>query len=72
MNVFVVGVGLIGGSFALDLKELNSNVIIHGIDINESHLQEAMELGVIDQKSSYENLSLADVVVISIPVNACK
>lgn len=70
MNVFVVGVGLIGGSFALDFKELNSNVIIHGIDINESHLQEAMELGVIDQKSSYENLSLADVVVISIPVNA--
>lgn len=69
-NVFVIGVGLIGGSFALDIKKQNSECHIFGIDKNESHLDEAIGLGVIDEKSSFEELDKADLVIIAIPVDA--
>ncbi len=69
-NVFVIGVGLIGGSFALDIKELYPQCKIHGVDKNENHLQEAKELGVIDKISNFEDLKNAEVVVVAIPVDA--
>ena len=69
-NVFVIGVGLIGGSFALDIKELYPQCKIHGVDKNENHLQEAKELGVIDEISNFEDLKNAEVVVVAIPVDA--
>ena len=69
-NIYIIGVGLIGGSLALDIKELNKNAVIYGVDKNEKHLEEAIELGVIDKKSSIEDLKNADLVVVSIPVDA--
>ena len=33
MNVFVVGIGLIGGSMAKDIKATNPDAVIYGIDI---------------------------------------
>jgi len=69
-NVFIIGVGLIGGSFALDIKKQNPECNIYGIDKNEAHLDEAIQLGVIDKKAKLEDLSKADLVVIAIPVDA--
>lgn len=69
-NIFVVGVGLIGGSFALDIKKSNPNAVIYGIDKNETHLEDAIKLGVIDKKSSLEDLSKAEMVILAIPVDA--
>ena len=40
---------------ALDIKKLNKYTVIYGIDKNESHLDEALTLGVIDKKSKIEN-----------------
>lgn len=68
-NIYIIGVGLIGGSFALDLKSLDKNTRIYGIDTNPNHLQEALDLGVIDEKSTIDNLSNADLVVLAIPVD---
>ena len=68
-NTFIIGIGLIGGSMARDLRRLYPNAKIFGIDTNESHLEKALNLGLIDAKSTYEELSLADVVVVSIPVD---
>ncbi|MDV7140618.1 prephenate dehydrogenase [Maribacter sp. TH_r10] len=70
MNVFVVGVGLIGGSMAKDIKRLHPEAKIYGVDTNVIHLEEAMALDLIDTKAGYEDLGLADVVIVSIPVNA--
>ncbi|MBT8298805.1 MAG: prephenate dehydrogenase [Maribacter sp.] len=70
MNVFVVGIGLIGGSMARDIKRLNPNSAIYGIDNHASHLEEAMALNLIDFKSSYDDLNLANLVIVSIPVDA--
>ena len=69
-NVFVIGVGLIGGSFALDIKKYNSECIIYGIDKNEDHLDEAISLGVIDNKAGLDDLEKADLVIVAIPVDA--
>ena len=48
-NIFIIGVGLIGGSFALDIKTLYPTCTVYGIDNNEKHIEEAMQLKVIDQ-----------------------
>ncbi|CAL2077327.1 prephenate dehydrogenase [Tenacibaculum sp. 190524A05c] len=69
MNVFIVGVGLIGGSLALDIRKEFDNAVIYGIDRNEDHLEEALSLEIIDKKATYEDLAIADIVVVSIPVD---
>ncbi|WP_422105923.1 prephenate dehydrogenase [Winogradskyella sp.] len=69
-NIFVIGVGLIGGSFALDIKKQNSECTIFGIDKNDDHLKEALQLGIIDEKAEFEDLARAELVIIAIPVDA--
>ena len=69
MKVFVVGIGLIGGSFVKDVKAKMSDATVYGIDANAAHLEEALSLGLIDMKASYEELHLADIVMVSIPVD---
>ena len=71
MKVFVIGIGLIGGSFALDLKSVLKNVEIFGIDENENHLERALNLGLIDEKARLKDLEQADIVYLAIPVDAC-
>lgn len=70
MNVFVVGIGLIGGSFAIDIKATFNEAKIYGIDRSESNLDEALSLGLIDYKSDLDTLDKADVVIVAIPVDA--
>ena len=69
MNIFVIGIGLIGGSMVKDIKRLMPGTNIYGIDTNESHLEEAINLNLIDVKSTYKDLGLADFVIVSIPVD---
>ncbi len=70
MNVHIIGIGLIGGSMALDIKALHPDCTIYGIDNNEKHLQEAIELKVVDAVATYEDLVHADFVIVSVPVDA--
>ncbi|WP_394750763.1 prephenate dehydrogenase [Spongiimicrobium salis] len=69
MNVFVIGIGLIGGSMAKDIKNLYPECKVHGIDTNAAHLEEAFSLGIIDIKSDLQHLGDADFVIVSIPVD---
>ena len=68
-NVFVIGVGLIGGSLCLDLKKIFPEIKIHGIDISEDSLDLAIKLNLIDHKSCFEALHIADLVLIATPVD---
>ena len=70
MNVFVIGTGLIGGSFALDIQQAYPEARRYGIDQNEEHLHEAIALGIVHDLATMEDLSKADVVLICIPVDA--
>ena len=69
MKIYVIGIGLIGGSIVLDIKALHPEATIYGIDNNESHLAEAIALGVVDQAATFEDLAEADFVIVSVPVD---
>ena len=69
MKVFIIGTGLIGGSFALDIQQEYSEAIIYGIDTNSRHLKEALEQGVIHKEATMNDLPLADIVFLTIPVD---
>jgi prephenate dehydrogenase len=68
-NVYVIGIGLIGGSMVLDIKALYPEAKIYGIDSNPKHLEEAMALGVVEQEGTNEGLATADFVIVAVPVD---
>ncbi|MFB9057098.1 prephenate dehydrogenase [Mariniflexile ostreae] len=69
-NIYIIGVGLIGGSLAIDIKKHNPEAIIHGISRKEATLDQALALNLIDKKATLEDLVHADLVIVSIPVDA--
>jgi len=71
MKLSVVGLGLIGGSVAKDLRAAGYVDHITGIDLNADHCSKALELGLVDAVSDLsKGVEEADVVLVSIPVNA--
>lgn len=68
-NIYVIGIGLIGGSLALNIKKLYPEAVIYGIDNNTEHLEEALSLNIIDAKATMNDVKNADLVVLSIPVD---
>lgn len=70
MKVFIIGIGLIGGSFAKDIRRLYPGTLIYGMDVNPGHLEEAKALGLIDHIAGKEDLPEADMLLLSIPVDA--
>jgi prephenate dehydrogenase len=70
-NVTIIGVGLIGGSFSLALKEKNIAKHIIGVDNNIVNLNKALELGIIDEALSLdEAVKKSELIYIAIPVDA--
>ena len=70
-NFAIVGVGLIGGSFALKCKKEGLSNRIIGVDNNSEHATKAIELGLVDEMTDLATaVGQADVVILSIPVNA--
>ena len=69
MKVYIIGIGLIGGSMALDLKSLFKEATFFGIDTNENNLEEALKMKIIDQKATQDELINADLVIVAVPVD---
>jgi prephenate dehydrogenase len=69
-NIYIIGVGLIGGSLAIDIKKNNPETVIHGISRKETTLNEALSLKLIDKKATLDDIENADLVIIAIPVDA--
>ena len=67
-KIAVIGLGLIGGSLALELKKVTWSTI-YGVDNNPEHLQKALELGLIYKKENIEIVKNVDIVIIAVPVN---
>ena len=47
-KIYIIGVGLIGGSFALEIKKIFPDSNIIGIDNSKENLDQAINLGIID------------------------
>jgi len=66
----VVGLGLMGGSFAKVIQKYDLATSVVGYDHNESHQKEALELELVEKIVSLDELLQCDVVVLCIPVDA--
>ena len=66
----IIGVGLIGSSLALGLKQAKAVGHVVGCGRNQTNLQKGIELGVIDSycDSVAEAVKGADVVVVAVPL----
>lgn len=69
-RVFIIGLGLIGGSLSLCIKKSHPNATIIGFDINETQRKLAKMLGVVDETVEHivDGASDADLILIAAPV----
>lgn len=69
MKVFIIGVGLIGGSLAKDLKSIG-DFQITGIDKNKLNLNFALKDGIIDRLGKINEINKANIVILSVDVES--
>ena len=67
MSIVIVGLGVVGGSFAMALNKAGYEEV-YGIDVNEETIKKAKNLGIIKEGSTEgkDLLEKADIVIISI------
>lgn len=69
-RIVIVGLGLIGGSLAIQLNEKGLASRITGVDANPDHANKALELGLVDEILPLEQaIKQSDVVILAIPVD---
>ena len=66
----IVGLGLMGGSFAKVVKKYNLSSSVVGYDHNKSHQEQALALNLVERIVDIDELLQCDVIVLCIPVNA--
>jgi prephenate dehydrogenase len=70
MKITIVGVGLLGGSLALQAREKGIVKRVIGVDANPENADKALELGIVDEMATLEEaIPLTDLVVLATPVN---
>ncbi len=70
MRLTVVGLGLIGGSMAIDLRKSCFATGIIGVDNLPEHAAEAEKLGIVDRVTDFESgVKEADLVLLALPVD---
>lgn len=71
MKTTIIGLGLIGGSIAIDLRKSGMVTELVGIDLNNEHATKALELGLVDRiDTEGKSISTSDLIVMAIPVSA--
>jgi prephenate dehydrogenase len=70
MKITIIGLGLIGGSLAIDLRKNKFATELIGVDSSEKHAKEALKIGLIDRIETLEDgVKNTDIVIIAIPVD---
>ena len=72
MKVGIIGLGLIGGSISLKLKEVNNGITIYGFDKNNQSLDFSLSKQIIDKKLDLVSLLDFDYLFLAIPVESIK
>lgn len=71
MTIVIIGVGLIGGSLAIALKENGFASRIIGVDKSQANLDKAIRRRLIDEDLPLEQaLPAADLIIAAVPVDA--
>lgn len=70
MRTTIIGLGLIGGSIAKDLRKSKFATELIGIEINKTNAKQAIEIGLVDRIEPLEKgIKNTDIVIIAIPVD---
>ncbi|TAE37952.1 MAG: prephenate dehydrogenase [Runella slithyformis] len=70
MVTSIIGIGLLGGSYALNLRDKYPKMHFIGVDSSEVHGRLAMAKGIVDEVLTLEEAVLkSDLVVLAVPVN---
>ena len=69
MNIAVIGLGLIGGSFCKAIKK-NTFHHVFGIDNDKETIKKALECGAIDEEIGVERLNEANLTIICLDPEA--
>lgn len=70
MTITIIGVGLIGGSMALTLKEKGFADNVIGVDANKNHCENALSLGLVDEIMEMPTALLnSDLLILATPIN---
>jgi prephenate dehydrogenase len=70
-KIGVIGLGLIGGSMAIDLKRKGFAQTILGVDADPVNAAAAEKIGLVDRVVSFEEcVDQSDVIILAVPVNA--
>lgn len=74
MKATIVGLGLIGGSMAQDLRKSGLVTELKGVDANPEHARQAIDLGLVDEiDADNSSFASADLIILAIPVSSlCK
>ncbi|MCI0919796.1 prephenate dehydrogenase [Sphingobacterium rhinopitheci] len=71
MNIAIVGIGLIGGSVAIRLRETKFVDKIIGVDKNEANQKKALQLNLVDEIMTLDEAILTvNVIILTTPVDA--
>lgn len=71
MKVAIVGIGLIGGSLAIELRRTGLATTLIGVEANPQHACLALEKKLVDQICDLADaVGQADMLVLAVPVNA--
>jgi prephenate dehydrogenase len=69
-KIAIVGVGLIGGSLAIQLHEKKISSRLIGVDTSKIHQQQAMDRELVDETMELEDaVASSDVIILAIPVD---
>ena len=69
-RIAIVGVGLIGGSLAIQLHEKKLASRLIGVDLSEEHAKKALELELVDEMMNLDDaIKASDMIVLAIPVD---
>ncbi len=70
MRVGIIGLGLIGGSLGLNLRDMKLIERVLGYDASEENLRDALRLGLIDEAASFAQIKGCDMIFLAVPVEA--
>ena len=68
-KIHIIGLGLLGGSFSLALKQVKPEIHFTGFDSNPQNLQDALTLGIIDEVKEKADAD-TDIIVLATPANS--
>ncbi|PHI21815.1 prephenate dehydrogenase [Lewinellaceae bacterium SD302] len=73
MTITIIGIGLIGGSLAIALKENGFATYVIGVDARQENLDKAIRRRLIDEDADLNTgLQRADLIVLAVPVDAMR